>query len=124
LDAVDFNPMYSYIDILSDFAMLVTDIHARTKSHELANSMIENYLELTNQQDKVSRSVLAYYLTEKAIIGAAVSILYDKVPDVGLAFLKTAEMRMIDLERQLRMQHCLPTVESPTLLPTLSVPTH
>src|SRR5207247_1238668 len=30
LDAIDFNPMYGYIDILSDFAMLVTDIHART----------------------------------------------------------------------------------------------
>jgi len=36
LDAIDFNPMYSYIDILSDFAMLVIDIQARTKSRELA----------------------------------------------------------------------------------------
>lgn len=52
--------MYSYIDILSDFAMLVIDIHSRTKSCELADSMIENYLELTNQQDKASR--LVFYL--------------------------------------------------------------
>jgi transposase len=115
LDAVDFNPMYSYIDILSDFAMLVTDIHAHTKSLELANHMIENYLELTNQQDKASRLVLAYYLVEKAIIGAAVSILYDNVSDVGLDFLEVASTRMIDLERKVRTQHHLSVVKSPIL---------
>jgi aminoglycoside phosphotransferase family enzyme len=117
LDAVDFNPMYSYIDILSDFAMLVIDIHARTKSSELADHMIEHYLELTNQQDKVSRLVLAYYLVEKAIIGAAVSILYDKVPDVGLNFLEVASMRMNDLNRQVSMEDHLPIVQSSTHLP-------
>ncbi len=120
LDAIDFNSMYGYIDMLSDFAMLVTDIHARTKSLELANLMIEYYLDLTNQQDNTSRLVLAYYLVEKAIIGAAVSILYDKVPDVGLDFLKTAEMRIIDLERQMSKQYHLPPVESPTDATTLS----
>ena len=54
--------------------MLVIDFHARTKSLELADWMIENYLELTNEQDKASKIVLAYYLVEKAIIGAAVNI--------------------------------------------------
>lgn len=111
LDAIDFNPMYSYIDILSDFAMLVTDIHARTKSRELADCMIEHYLELTNQKDEVSRLVLAYFLVEKAIIGAAVSILYDNLPDVGLKFLKTAEMRLIDLEHQMSRQYHLLVVK-------------
>ena len=107
LDAIDFNPMYSYIDILSDFAMLVTDLHARTKSHELADGMIENYFELTHQQDKASKLVLAYYLVEKAIIGAAVNILYDKVPDVGLNFLEVASIRMNELEHQAsRYPHC------------------
>jgi aminoglycoside phosphotransferase family enzyme len=118
LDAVDFNPMYSYIDILSDFAMLVIDIHARTKSLEVANLMIEDYLHLTKQQDEVSRLVLAYYLVEKAIIGAAVSILYDNVPDVGLDFLEVATTRMIDLERQASGQYRLPVVYSPTLSTT------
>jgi len=112
LDAIDFNPMYSYIDILSDFAMLVIDLHARTKSRELADLMIENYLELTNQQDKASKLVLAYYLVEKAIIGAAVSILYDKVPDVGLDFLEVASIRMYDLERQASGQYHLPAFHS------------
>ncbi len=118
LDAIDFNPMYSYIDILSDFAMLVTDIHARTKSREQADQMIEQYLELTNQQDKTARLVLAYYLVEKAIIGAAVSILFDKVPDVGLIFLDVATTRMIDLERQVSRQYQLSVVHSSTLSPT------
>lgn len=112
LDAIDFNPMYSYIDILSDFAMLVIDLHARTKSHELADWMIENYLELTKQQDKASRLVLAYYLVEKAIIGAAVNILYDKAPDVGLDFLEVASIRMNDLEHQASVQYRLPAVKS------------
>ena len=112
LDAIDFNPMYSYIDILSDFAMLVIDLQARTKSHELADWMIENYLELTKQQDKASKLVLAYYLVEKAIIGAAVNILYDKVPDVGLDFLEVASIRMIDLEHQASGRYHLPTVQS------------
>jgi aminoglycoside phosphotransferase family enzyme len=124
LDAIDFNPMYSYIDILSDFAMLVTDIHARTRSIELANLMIEEYLGLTNQQDTVSRLVLAYYLVEKAIIGAAVSILYDNAPYVGLDFLKTAELRFIDLYHMMRMQSQLPVIYSPNLTPTPLSITH
>ncbi len=94
LDAVDFNPMYSHIDILSDFAMLVIDIQARTNSHKLSNRMIEDYLALTHQQDKVARLLLAYYLVEKAIIGAVVSILYDKVPHVGIDFLEVASIRI------------------------------
>lgn len=118
LDAIDFNPMYSYIDILSDFAMLVIDIHTRTKSRELADKMMEEYLHLTNQEDEGSRLVLAYYLVEKAIIGAAVSILYDGLPDVGLDFLKVASMRMIDLEHQVKKQYNLPIIYQPTLSST------
>jgi aminoglycoside phosphotransferase family enzyme len=118
LDAIDFNPMYCYIDILSDFAMLVTDIHARTKSRELANLMIEEYLQLTNQTDKVSRLVLAYYLVEKAIIGAVVSILYDNVPNVGLDFLEVASIRMNDLEHQASGQYYLPVVYASTVSPS------
>src|SRR6266516_338111 len=97
-----------------NFAMLVIDLHARTKSRELADWMIENYLELTNQQDKASKLVLAYYLVEKAIIGAAVSILYDKVPAVGLDFLEVASIRMNDLEDQASRQYHLPVVKSST----------
>ncbi len=97
LDAIDFNPTFYNIDVLSDLAMLIIDIQARTQSPELANLMIEGYLELTDQKDEVSRSVLAYYLVEKAIMWAAVSIVYDDLPELGLTFLKIAEQHMKDL---------------------------
>ena len=94
LDAIDFNPSYSNIDTLSDFAMLVIDIQTRTKSPALANEMVEYYLELTGQDTQVARSVLAYYLVEKAIVGAAISIVYDHLPDLGLSLLEIASMRL------------------------------
>src|SRR5258708_4660311 len=98
LDAADFNPSYTHIDILSDVALLAVDIQARTRSSSLANLFIQNYLHYTEQQDRVSEAVLAYYLVEKAIVGAAVSIVYDNLSDLGLAFLETAEMRLRSLQ--------------------------
>ncbi len=94
LDAIDFNPTYSNIDTLSDFAMLVVDVQTRTGSALLANEMIEYYLSLTEQESEVARSVLDYYLVEKAIVCAAISIVYDDVPSLGLNLLKVAEMRL------------------------------
>jgi aminoglycoside phosphotransferase family enzyme len=87
LDAVDFNPEFCNIDTLSDFAMLVADIHARTDSLYIVNSMIEDYLHLTKQEDKGSRFVLNYYLIEKAFVGALVSMLYDKNSWLGQRYL-------------------------------------
>jgi aminoglycoside phosphotransferase family enzyme len=94
LDAIDFNPTYSNIDTLSDFAMLVVDVQTRTGSALLANQMIEYYLSLTEQESEVAKSVLDYYLVEKAIVGAAISIVYDGAQDLGLSLLKVAEMRL------------------------------
>ncbi len=101
LDAIDFNPSYRNIDILSDFAMLAVDIQARTKSIELAHKMINYYLEHTNQQDKAAKSVLEYYLVEKAIVGAAVSIVYDRLTELGLAYLEVAQERADKLKLRL-----------------------
>lgn len=122
LDAIDFNPSYCNIDILSDLAMLVIDIQVRTKSPQLADLMKNEYLRLTEQDDIVARLVLSYYLVEKAYIGAAISFVYDKLPKLGWAFLKVASIRMNELNRQISMDNGLRTVESPTLSPTLSLP--
>jgi aminoglycoside phosphotransferase family enzyme len=94
LDAIDFNFTYSHIDTLSDFAMLVVDVQTRTGSASLANEMINYYLFLTKQENEVAKSVLDYYLVEKAIVGAAISIVYDDALDLGLSLLKVAEMRL------------------------------
>ncbi len=91
LDAIDFNPMYNRIDILSDFAMLIADVQARTQSRTLVNEMINCYLQRTNQDNEVARGVLDYYIMEKAIVGTGISILYDDEPQLGRAFLKVAE---------------------------------
>src|SRR5437588_501715 len=91
LDAIDFNPMYNHIDILSDFAMLIADVQARTQSPTLVNEMIDCYLRETNQDNEVARGVLDFYVMEKAIVGTGISILYDDKPQLGRAFLKVAE---------------------------------
>ena len=98
LDAVDFNPMYSTIDILSDFAMLIVDVEVRSDSYEVANHMLEDYLHLTGQQNLPARSVLNYYMVEKAFIGAIVNILYDEKPELGLLYLKVAKRRLEDVK--------------------------
>lgn len=94
LDAIDFNPLFCNIDILSDFAMVVTDIHTRTGSAELADKMIADYLLDTNQDEPEARLVLGYYLVEKALVGAAISILFDNLPTLGLQHLAVAELRL------------------------------
>jgi len=99
LDAIDFNPSYSNIDVLSDLAMLVIDVQVRMKTPWLADFMIDEYLSLTEQQDEVSRFVLSYYLVEKAFVGAAISIVYDNLSDLGWGYLEVARMRMEDLKR-------------------------
>jgi len=106
LDTIDFNPMFCNIDVLSDFAMLAIDVQVRVKSQEITNKMIEDYLELTGQQDEVSRSVLAYYLVEKAIITAAVSLIDDKLPSISRDFLEVARIRTNDLMALIEDMQC------------------
>jgi aminoglycoside phosphotransferase family enzyme len=94
LDTIDFNPTYCHIDTLSDFATLVIDLQAHTGSIKLADSMIEQYLQATQQQDEISHAVLNYYLFEKAYVGAAISIVYDTLPELGKAYLHVARLRL------------------------------
>ena len=101
LDAIDFNPSYRNIDILSDFALLVIDIQARTKSIKLADKMIKYYLKHTNQQNEAAKAVLEYYLVEKAIVGASVSIVYDHLTELGSSYLEVAQMRAKNLKHRL-----------------------
>ncbi|MDQ2906309.1 MAG: hypothetical protein ABI456_12600 [Ktedonobacteraceae bacterium] len=98
LDAVDFNPNYNNIDMLSDFAMLIVDIQAHMESPDLVNPMIESYLRAIEQDNSFSRTVLAYYLVEKALIGIIVNTLYDERTDLALSFLNVLEMRVKKLE--------------------------
>jgi aminoglycoside phosphotransferase family enzyme len=93
LDAIDFNDIYSNIDVLSDIATLIVDIQARTNSPAIANRLLEKYMECSMQQNDVALSVLSYYLVEKALVGAILAIGYDDLPELGLSFLEVAETR-------------------------------
>ncbi|TMD63157.1 MAG: hypothetical protein E6I91_13755 [Chloroflexi bacterium] len=97
LDAIDFNPLFRNIDILSDFAMLVIDVWARTWSNTLAHSMIDGYLQLTQQDDIPTRNIFEYYLVEKAIVAAAINILFDNQHDLGLCLLQLAQEHLEQL---------------------------
>lgn len=115
LDAIDFNSTYCNIDILSDFAMLVVDIQARTSSDMFATEMIEHYLKLTDQVKDSARAVLDYYLIEKALVGAAISVVYDNAPELGLKLLNIAVKRLQSLLSQLCVLSVAVTQLSPYL---------
>ncbi len=90
LDAIDFNPTFANIDILSDFAMLVVDIQARTSSVVLAENMIEWYLKWTYQENDLARFVLDYYLLEKILIRSAIRSASENLPEPDQTFLQIA----------------------------------
>ena len=104
LDAIDFNPLFCNIDILSDFAMLVIDIWARKGSVQLVRRMIDYYLELTNQEDTPTLTLFEYYLIEKAIVAATINILFDNQFKLGLRLLDLAQERLNYLSRRLLYQ--------------------
>lgn len=101
LDAIDFNQWFSEIDVLSDFAMLVVDMQARTRSDEVAYGMIDTYLGLTGQQNEMARAVLSYYLVEKAMISAAISI-DDGAYSLGEKFMEIGKTWREDLIKSLK----------------------
>ncbi len=87
----DLNPLFRNIDILSDFAMLVIDVRARTCSATFARRMIDNYLQLTHQDDTPTWTIFTFYLVEKAIVAAAINILFDNQLELGLRLLHLAQ---------------------------------
>ena len=88
IDAIDFNASFSNIDVLSDFALFVADIHARTQSELMVKTMIDDYLDMTQQNNGVARLLLNYYIAEKAVFSAAINTLDDNKPELGLSFLE------------------------------------
>jgi aminoglycoside phosphotransferase family enzyme len=121
LDGADFNPSYTHIDMLSDIALLAVDIQARTNafSPTLADRLTQSYLQLTDQCDTVSQAILRYYLVEKALVGAAVSLVYDDLPELGHAFLHVAEQRLgpVISARPGQSQPASPAAYTPALEP-------
>src|SRR5260370_26550941 len=97
LDCVDFNPEFCNIDTLSDVAMLAIDLETRlvgmsdlaenkARGQQLAQLFIQAYLEAAGETNDIL-PILEYYMVEKAMVCAYMSILFDKLPVLGEKYL-------------------------------------
>ncbi len=112
LDCVDFDrPEFCYIDTLSDIAMLAIDIQMyitnwsdleKDKGRTLVRLFLDTYLRNAEEKTDVAWLLLEYYLTEKAIVFACMSVLYDNLPtsvaekylDIGLSYMQKLKRRL------------------------------
>jgi aminoglycoside phosphotransferase family enzyme len=101
LDCVDFNPEFCHIDTLSDVAMLAVDIEMHFTNwtgaykdleyaQNFANVFLDRYLRQMQEYNMDAWPLLRYYMTEKAMVCAYVSILYDGQPELGERYLDIA----------------------------------
>jgi aminoglycoside phosphotransferase family enzyme len=124
LDCIDFNPEFCHIDTLSDVAMLAVDIEMHftnwTKTDKnieygqnFANSFLYCYLREMKQDHVDVWPLLRYYMTEKAMVCAYVSILYDGQPELGERYLDIAYVHAQQLGKP---------IDSPAKASVLAVP--
>lgn len=96
LDCIDFRPEFCHIDTLSDVAMLAIDLEmhlsslCKEKAWHYTQYFLEVYMKHAKDDKQVSWALLEYYLTEKAMVFACISTLYDKRPLSGKQYLDTA----------------------------------
>ncbi len=94
IDCIDFNPDFCHIDTLSDVAMLAMDLQMHllngpqnSKCEELVEVFIATYLQEMKEHRESINALLQYYITEKTIVCAYVSILLDNDPERGRKYL-------------------------------------
>lgn len=112
LDCVDFNhPEFCHIDPLSDVAMLAADIEMRSgtsmgtdAARGLVHDFLKVYLEETREDSSMVWPLLAYYITEKAMICAYMSILYDNSLNLGKKYLEVALVNAQRIAERLQLQ--------------------
>lgn len=78
-DCIEFNENLRWIDVISEVAFLVMDLHDR-KQTKLANRFLNSYLELTG--DYSGLVILPFYLSYRAMVRAKVAILRLRQPDI------------------------------------------
>ncbi len=107
LDAIDFNANYSHIDVLSDIAMLAVDIEAYSEQQWMLLYLLDCYYKQTGlTNDSAAKTLLTYYIAEKAIVRAMVSICCDRSygnvpPNIEQRFLAIAAHNTTLLKEQL-----------------------
>jgi len=78
-DCIEFNPLFRWIDVISEVAFLVMDLQSR-QQHHLANRFLNRYLECTG--DYSSLSVFPFYLCYRALVRAKVDALRIEQTDI------------------------------------------
>ena len=81
-DCIEFNASLRWIDVISEVAFLVMDLHDR-KQFELANRFINTYLELTG--DYAGMQLMRFYLGYRALVRAKVGVLRLEQTTLGHA---------------------------------------
>jgi aminoglycoside phosphotransferase family enzyme len=125
LDCVDFNPEFCHIDTLSDLAMLTIDLELhlynwlnkgsnRQSERDLTQHFLNCYLHEMHEDRDKSDLLLEYYMTEKSMVCAYVSILYDERFVIGKKYLEVASSHAQKLEKMLT--HSDTTTQTPSLL--------
>ncbi len=110
LDCVDFNEDFCHIDTLSDIAMLAMDLEMRLTQRlgqqcgkRLVGTFLDTYLREVKDTSELARLLLEYYIIEKAIVCAYMSILYDGLPSLGNKYLAIALAHTKKLEAKLKL---------------------
>ncbi len=105
LDCIDFNPDFYHIDTLSDVAMLTMDIQMHlldgphsSESDDLVEVFIAAYLREMKENRKRIHNLLQYYIAEKTIVCAYVSILLDDDLERGRKYLSLAQQHALRLQ--------------------------
>lgn len=101
LDCIDFKLSYCMIDTLSDIALLVADIQARTGNLILANTVIDEYLIISGEDRQEAHDLLAYYLVEKAMIGMLNGYIDDKDEELGERYKDVVNQRLDELVKEI-----------------------
>lgn len=112
IDCIDFNPEFCHIDTLSDIAMLIIDLERyladcqQTSSNgqageTLTQHFLECYFREMREDSEKWYPLLEYYMTEKSMVRAYVSILYDNLLEEGKKYLDIALVHAQRLQEML-----------------------
>lgn len=119
LDCIDFKPEFCYIDTLSDVAMLAIDLERLlgTRNSTIAYDFLHAYLQEMQEHVDQVEPLLEYYMAEKALVCAYVSILYDtQQTDIRYCYLDIASKHAARLS-QLMGKHA-PRTPTSSIHPT------
>lgn len=73
-DCIEFNPRLRWIDVMSDVAFLVMDLHYNRRP-DLATAFLNRYLQITGDYEGLA--LLNYFIVYRALVRAKVALLRD-----------------------------------------------